>query len=64
MRDLLELKWHVSYQGRNLNRHKHGVTITGIHYVILCDRSCDLLSLAADKNEELKKKVKFLNDQM
>ena len=35
MRDLLELTWHVSYEGRNLNRHKHGVTTTGMYYCAL-----------------------------
>ena len=35
MRDLLELKWHVSYEGRNLNRHKHGVTTTGTCYNVV-----------------------------
>lgn len=61
MRDLLELTWHVSYEGRNLNRHKHGVTTTGRCHYIINNVSCDPI---ADKNEELKKKVKFLNDQM
>ncbi|XP_065890306.1 uncharacterized protein [Dysidea avara] len=46
MRDLQELKWHVSYEGRNLRRHKDTVRTT------------------AEKNEDLKKKVKYLNDQI
>jgi len=62
MRDLQELKWHVSYEGRNLRRHKDTVRTTGITNQLIVILS--IVFTVAEKNEDLKKRVKYLNEQM
>ena len=52
LRDILELKWHVSFEGRQLSRIKDNLRITGLKVIAL-----EKVILWKNKNKNLKLKA-------